>query len=120
MVVRSNVSASRASGKVDPERSGSDYPLTGLILMLFRQNEAGARVWIDAFLFRASAMVPPGYRMVFNTEQNIPAPAIQPSSLATISGFADYTIVVAKDEVAGQSYRCCVVLCPYPTSRCIL
>ncbi|KAG1727127.1 hypothetical protein EDB19DRAFT_1750969 [Suillus lakei] len=59
-----------------------------------RTTEASARAWIDAFFFRASAMIPPDKSMVLNMEHIVPATTISPSSLQTLSGFIDYTAVV--------------------------
>ncbi|KAF9078652.1 hypothetical protein BDP27DRAFT_1309950 [Rhodocollybia butyracea] len=64
------------------------------------QNEATSRAWIDTFLFRASTMVAPGKRMIFNMDQSIPSTTVDPSSLITISGHTDYMAVIAEDRVA--------------------
>jgi hypothetical protein len=66
------------------------------------QTEASARAWIDAFFFRASAMLPPNKRMVLNMEHAVPSTTISPSSLSTLSGFVDYTAVVASQRTAGK------------------
>ena len=68
-----------------------------------RQTEASARAWIDAFFFRVSAMLPPNQRMVLTMEHAVPAITISPSSLSTLSGFVDYTAVVASQRAAGKS-----------------
>ncbi|KIJ51002.1 hypothetical protein M422DRAFT_204014 [Sphaerobolus stellatus SS14] len=65
-----------------------------------RTTEASARAWIDAFFFRASAMLPEAKRMVLNMEHAVPATTISPSSLRTLSGFVDYTAVVASERTA--------------------
>jgi len=65
-----------------------------------RTTEASARAWIDAFFFRASAMLPPNKRMVLNMEHAVPSTTISPSSLSTLSGFVDYTAVVASQRTA--------------------
>lgn len=44
----------------------SRYPL--YIYLSLCQNEEGARPWVDAFLFRASAMVSSNKRMVLSLE----------------------------------------------------
>ncbi len=67
------------------------------------QTESSARAWIDALLFRASAMLSPNKRMVLNMEHIVPATTINPSSMSTLSGFVDYTAVVASQRVAGKS-----------------
>lgn len=71
-----------------------------LLHLVARPSEASARTWVDAFLYRASAMLPPGKQMVLNVEYNL-----SPVSVPTVSGsemllvgFIDYTVVVTKDE----------------------
>ncbi|KAH9039947.1 hypothetical protein EDB84DRAFT_1023517 [Lactarius hengduanensis] len=49
-------------------------------------NKANPRVWIDAFLFRVSAMVQSEKCTVLDLEQT----AVQPSAPVASSGFADY------------------------------
>jgi hypothetical protein len=71
--------------------------------MALRQTEASARVWIDTFFFRASAMLPPDKRMVLNMEHIVPATTISPSSLSALSGFVDFTAIVASQRDAGTS-----------------
>jgi hypothetical protein len=39
-----------------------------------------ARTWIDAFFFRASAMLPPDKGMVLNMEHAVPATIIAPKT----------------------------------------
>ncbi|KAF8237674.1 hypothetical protein L208DRAFT_1421509 [Tricholoma matsutake] len=67
-----------------------------------RTTEASARAWIDAFFFRVSAMLPPNQRMVLSMEHAVPATTISPSSLSTLSGFVDYTAVVASQRAAAN------------------
>ena len=71
-------------------------------LLTPHQNEASARAWIDTFFFRVSAMLPPNQHMVLNVEHTIPATTINASSLSTLSGFVDYTAVVAGQRDAGS------------------
>jgi len=63
-------------------------------------NEACARVWIDAFFFRASAMLPSDKHMVLSLEQVVPQITVRPSSSTTLSGFIDYTAVTANEKLA--------------------
>lgn len=58
-----------------------------------RANEAASRVWIDAFFFRASAMVPQGRQLVLSVEQSVPTTTVKPFSLITIGGYIDYTAI---------------------------
>lgn len=76
--------------------------LSTFTLLIPCQTEASARAWIDAFFFRAAAMLPPNQRMVLNMEHVVPATTISPSSLSTLSGFVDYTAVVASQRAAGK------------------
>ena len=48
-------------------------------------------------------MLSPNKRMVLNMEHVVPATTISPSSLSTLSGFVDYTAIVASQHVAGGS-----------------
>lgn len=66
-----------------------------------RQTESGARAWIDTF--RASAMLPSDKRMVFGMERAVSATTVSPSSLSTLSGFTNYTAIVARQRAAGKS-----------------
>ena len=68
------------------------------------QNQASARAWIDAFLFRVSAMLPPNKRMVFNMERTVPATTISPMMAADLSELVDYTVVVASPGTAGLKH----------------
>ena len=45
-------------------------------------------------------MLPPNQRMVLNMEHAVPVTTISPS---TLSGFVDYTAVVASQRAAGKS-----------------
>ena len=71
-------------------------------ILLLRQTEASAHAWIDAFFFRVSAMLPRNQRMVLNMVHAVPA-TTSSSSLSTLSGFVDYTAVVASQRMAGKS-----------------
>lgn len=72
------------------------------MLFMLCQTEASAHTWINAFFFRASAMVPLDQHMVLNLEQVVPAMTITPSSLLTISEVVDYSVVVAHQNTAGK------------------
>ena len=48
-------------------------------------------------------MLPPDRRMVLNMKHVVPATTISPSSLSTLSGFVDYTAIVASQRAAGRS-----------------
>lgn len=60
------------------------------------------RFWIDAFLFRVSAMVPEDQSLVLNTKHGASATTITPSSIW--SGYTDYTVVIADKKKAGPSF----------------
>ncbi|KAG2343499.1 hypothetical protein BDR05DRAFT_300716 [Suillus weaverae] len=54
---------------------------------------------VDAFLYRASAMLPPTKQMVLNVEYNVfpvSVPTVSGSEVILV-GFIDYTVVVTKD-----------------------
>ncbi|KAG1800027.1 hypothetical protein EV424DRAFT_1438853 [Suillus variegatus] len=61
---------------------------------------ANARVWIEPFLFHASAMLPSNMRMVLSMKQDVPAMIVSLSSLSTLSGIVDYTATVASQRDA--------------------
>jgi hypothetical protein len=48
-------------------------------------------------------MLSPNEGMVLNMEHVVPATTIDPSSLATLSGFVDYTAMVANEDFTGKS-----------------
>ncbi|KAG1853915.1 hypothetical protein DFJ58DRAFT_883197 [Suillus subalutaceus] len=54
----------------------------------------GARVWIDAFLFRATAMLPSNKRMVLSTDHVVPFTNISSTSLRKLYGIIDYIATV--------------------------
>ena len=65
--------------------------------------QASARTRIDAFLYRAAAMLPANKQMVLNVEFKltpVPAPTVSCSE-AVLVGFLDYTIVVTDPQTAG-------------------
>ncbi|KAF9035395.1 hypothetical protein BDZ89DRAFT_1062174 [Hymenopellis radicata] len=59
------------------------------------QVEGSARSWIDAFFFRASAMVGEGERMIWNIEHPIPNTTVRPTATTILAGQIDYSAVVA-------------------------
>jgi hypothetical protein len=76
-----------------------DRPCAALIP---RQTEAGARAWIDAFFFRATAMLSSDKRMVLTMEYAVPSVNIGPSNI-NISGLIDYAAIVANKKNASKS-----------------
>ena len=80
------------------------YQLLYGLQAIHLQNQASARAWIDAFLFRVSAMLPPNKRMVFNMERTVPATTISPMMAADLSELVDYTVVVASPGTAGLKH----------------
>ncbi|KAG6916734.1 hypothetical protein DXG01_005554 [Tephrocybe rancida] len=94
------VEKSRLVGKDQFWSSAGMYQHLALLERLIpRDNEAASRAWIDTFFFRASAMVGPEQRMVLDMENCIPVTAINPLSLATISGYTNYTALVAEADI---------------------
>ena len=77
-----------------------------------RQTEASARAWIDAFFFRATAMLSPDKRMVLTMEYAVPSVNIGPSNI-NISGLIDYAAIIANKKNASKST---VEFSQYPTS----
>lgn len=72
-----------------------------------------ARIWIDAFFFRADAMTPVGKKLVLIPEKSVPPTSMIPFNLTTMGGFIDYTAVTVNEDVAGGSFQR-----PFPT--CLL
>lgn len=66
------------------------------------QNEEGARPWVDAFLFRASAMMSSNKRMVLSLEQAVQRIVVHPSSTTTHHGFIEYAAVIVDAIPAGE------------------
>lgn len=48
-------------------------------------------------------MLPPDQQMILNLEHTIPATSASPSSQLSLSGYIDYTAVVANLRDAGKS-----------------
>ncbi|GLB43771.1 hypothetical protein LshimejAT787_1402830 [Lyophyllum shimeji] len=95
------VETSKQLGKAEFWSSTHMYHhLAVLENLVANENEATSRVWIDTFLFRASAMMPQGQRMVLNMEHDIPPTSINPSTMSTIAGISDYTAVVTGESDA--------------------
>ena len=67
-----------------------------LVLILY-ENETSARAWIDAFFYRVCAMLSKEKRMVLNMVHHVPSTKIDPSIIG-VSGYIDYTAVVAKKK----------------------
>ncbi|KAH9041973.1 hypothetical protein EDB85DRAFT_2233983, partial [Lactarius pseudohatsudake] len=67
-----------------------------------RPNEESAHPWVDAFLFRTSAMVSSNKHMVLCLEQVISQRAIRPRTLSftTHSGLIGYTAAIADNNWA--------------------
>jgi len=73
-----------------------------LLRPVARPSKASARTWVDAFLYRASTMLPHTKQMVLNVEYNV-----SPVSVATVSGsevvlvgVIDYTVVTSDVKIA--------------------
>ncbi|KAI9509432.1 hypothetical protein F5148DRAFT_1187990 [Russula earlei] len=100
------IAATAALGQSELWSSANLYRQLHLLESLVpRTTEASARAWIDAFFFRASAMLSPTKRMVLNMEHVVPATTISPSSLSTLSGFVDYTAIVGSQRIAAILLR---------------
>ncbi|KAH8994628.1 hypothetical protein EDB92DRAFT_1850465 [Lactarius akahatsu] len=69
-----------------------------------QKTEASSHAWIDAFFFRASAMLLPDQHMILNMEQIVPAMTTSPLNFPSLSGLVDYfAVVVANQRVASKS-----------------
>ena len=77
---------------------------------VLRQTGASPCAWIDR-LFCASAILQSNRRMVLNIERIVPTMAISPSSILTLSGIVNYTVVAANQDTAGN-YAFIYPICP--------
>ncbi|KAJ3502706.1 hypothetical protein NLJ89_g8764 [Agrocybe chaxingu] len=59
-----------------------------------RCNAAARRLWINAFFYRVSAMIPEHLKMAVSIEQVVPAVTLSDKSPHTLSGFIDFTAAV--------------------------
>ncbi|KAH9964646.1 hypothetical protein BC827DRAFT_948769 [Russula dissimulans] len=75
--------------------------ITVLKSLIPKSTEAGARIWIDLFFFRASAMLLPGLQMLLSPELNIPDAIVFGAGRFKfkLSEFINYSVVV----VGGRS-----------------
>ncbi|KAG6807239.1 hypothetical protein H0H93_001814, partial [Arthromyces matolae] len=76
--------------------------LAMLLDLISRPTEASARTWVDAFLYRASAMMPADRKMVINLEYRISPVTVQTDSGhdVVLVRFTDYKIIVAPPDIA--------------------
>jgi hypothetical protein len=102
VVFRESIPSITFVGKSHSQDGMLTIKISTFTLLMACQTEASARAWIDAFFFRASAMLPENQRMVLSMEHVVPATTVSPSSLSTLSGFVDYTAVVASQRAAGK------------------
>ncbi|KAH8981792.1 hypothetical protein EDB86DRAFT_3130584 [Lactarius hatsudake] len=65
-----------------------------------RKTEASSHAWIDAFFFRASAMLPLDQHVILNMEQIVPTMTTRPLTFPSLSGLVDYFAIVANQRVA--------------------
>ncbi|KAJ8496401.1 hypothetical protein ONZ45_g12474 [Pleurotus djamor] len=92
------VDASDLAAKMDSIGSDSLWTLDLLFNHLLhleklvpRSNEAAARLWINAYFYRISAMIPEGQKMGLSIEQVVPSVTLSNRSLHTVSGYIYYT-----------------------------
>jgi len=99
--ITGRLAATEDLGKVDVWSSETLYRhLVKLQGHFARLNETAARVWMDAFFLRATAMTPPDKKLVVSVEQGVSATSVQSSSLTTIGGFIDYAVIMAHADDA--------------------
>jgi len=98
--VAQRVDAARMAGADHFMSSRNMHQFLDMLLRLVaRPSEASARTWVDAFLYRASAMLPPTKQMVLNVEYNVSPVSVPTASGSEVLlvGFIDYTVVVTND-----------------------
>ncbi|PPQ91549.1 hypothetical protein CVT25_008668 [Psilocybe cyanescens] len=77
-----------------------------LLHLVAKPSEASSRTWVNAFLYRTSAMLPPAKQMVLNVEYNV-SPVTKPTVLGSeviLVGVVDYTIIVTNDPKMAQFF----------------
>ncbi|KAF8966663.1 hypothetical protein BDZ97DRAFT_1657425, partial [Flammula alnicola] len=98
--VAERVNAARLAGADHFMSSMNMHKFLDMLLCLVaRPSEASSRTWVDAFLYRASAMLPPAKRMVLNVEYSVSQVSVPTASGSEVIlvGFIDYTVVVTND-----------------------
>jgi len=98
--VAQRVDAARMAGADHFMSSRNMHQFLDMLLRLVaRPSEASARTWVDVFLYRASAMLPPTKQMVLNVEYNVSPVSVPTASGSEVLlvGFIDYTVVVTND-----------------------
>ncbi|KAG5649608.1 hypothetical protein H0H81_002860, partial [Sphagnurus paluster] len=99
--VTQRVAAARLTGADHFMSSSNLHKFLDMLLRLVaRPSEASSRTWVDAFLYRASAILSPPKQMVLNVEYSV-SPVSVPTasgSEAILVGFIDYTVVVTNDR----------------------
>ncbi|KAF8798599.1 hypothetical protein BYT27DRAFT_7264729 [Phlegmacium glaucopus] len=94
------VSAARLVGADHFMSSTNMHKFLDMLLRLVaRPSEASARTWVDAFLYRASAMLPPTKKLIFNVEYKVwPVSVLTAMGTEVLQvGYVDYTTVVTND-----------------------
>ncbi|KAF5346079.1 hypothetical protein D9756_010837 [Leucocoprinus leucothites] len=77
--------------------------LNMLLHLVARPSEASARTWVDAFLYRVSAMLPPGKRMSLTDMEYTISPVTIPTASGTdttLVGYRDYTAIISTPKMA--------------------
>jgi len=100
---RQRVADTRLSGADHFMSSANLHRFLNMLLRLVaRPSEASARTWVDAFLYRASAMLPNDRSMTVNVEYTVSPVAVPTASGADIIliGYMDYTVVVTDLKMA--------------------
>lgn len=99
--VAQRVDAARLAGADHIMSSRNMHKFLDMLLRLVaRPSEASSRTWVDAFLYRASAMLPPTKQMVLNVEYSVSPVSVPTASGSEVIlvGFIDYTVVVTNDR----------------------
>ncbi|KAL0958604.1 hypothetical protein HGRIS_013944 [Hohenbuehelia grisea] len=65
-----------------------------------RNNEAAARLWINAFFYRVAVMIPTGANVVLSVEQVVPFITVSDTCARTLSGDIDCTAMVMSPQNA--------------------
>ncbi|KAG6851677.1 hypothetical protein C0991_007071, partial [Blastosporella zonata] len=102
--VQSRVDASKQVGAQTFQSSDNMHKtLDTLLNHVARPTEASVRTWVDAFVFRVTAMMPADRKAIINTKYSV-APVAVPTAYGNdvkIVGLMDYAVVVASPTTAG-------------------
>ncbi|EAU91843.1 hypothetical protein CC1G_04610 [Coprinopsis cinerea okayama7 len=104
--LRDAIESTRQLGATELWSNGNMYRHLSFLSNTYNNvNEASSRMFIDAFFFRTTAMVPSDQRVVIMLEKPVPSARPRESKMDTVSGVIDYTALVADARIARMHLR---------------